>query len=108
MRSVHAPLLARPSRLLASSQCMLLMLPLGAVSRAAACRPAGLVMDESTCRLLTPLSADFGIAASREYELAGFAFLHDFALTENYYVLFQNPVTGASYRGAQHTCSVGR
>lgn len=31
--------------------------------------------------------------ATRRYTLPGFAFLHDFALTEHYYVVFQNPVT---------------
>ena len=28
-----------------------------------------------------------------EYSLPGFAFLHDFVFTENYYIIFQNPVT---------------
>ncbi|KAL4425965.1 hypothetical protein ABPG75_009981 [Micractinium tetrahymenae] len=39
------------------------------------------------------LDQDFGVAAWRSFELAGFAFLHDFALTESYFVVFQNPVT---------------
>lgn len=39
------------------------------------------------------LEQDFSVAAQRSYELEGFAFLHDFAMTENYYLVFQNPVT---------------
>ena len=31
--------------------------------------------------------------ALQEFKLAGFSFLHDFVLTENYYVIFQNPVS---------------
>ncbi len=33
------------------------------------------------------------LVAKRDHTLPGFAFLHDFALTENYYIFFQNPVT---------------
>ena len=29
----------------------------------------------------------------QEFKLAGFSFLHDFVLTQNYYVIFQNPVS---------------
>ncbi|PRW59430.1 Apocarotenoid-15,15 -oxygenase [Chlorella sorokiniana] len=39
------------------------------------------------------LEADFSVAAQRTFHLAGFAFLHDMAVTPNYYVVFQNPVT---------------
>ena len=56
--------------------------------------------------------ADWGLAARRSYRLDGFAFLHDMAVTRNYYVLFQNPVTGAlprcrAVRGASETRAWG-
>lgn len=33
------------------------------------------------------------LCSDRSYQLPGFAFLHDFALTKSYYIIFQNPVT---------------
>jgi hypothetical protein len=44
------------------------------------------------------LDEEFGVAGQREYDLDGFAFLHDFAMTPSYYVVFQNPVTGVCGR----------
>eukprot|EP00276_Gloeochaete_wittrockiana_P001645 CAMPEP_0184670442 /NCGR_PEP_ID=MMETSP0308-20130426/82202_1 /TAXON_ID=38269 /ORGANISM="Gloeochaete witrockiana, Strain SAG 46.84" /LENGTH=511 /DNA_ID=CAMNT_0027117179 /DNA_START=198 /DNA_END=1734 /DNA_ORIENTATION=+ len=37
--------------------------------------------------------SDFHLKQLREFEVPGFAFFHDFCLTEKYYVFFQNPVT---------------
>ncbi|MCS7225539.1 MAG: carotenoid oxygenase family protein [Gloeomargarita sp. SKYB31] len=34
----------------------------------------------------------WGVVRQHQYTINGFAFLHDFILTENYYVFFQNPV----------------
>lgn len=39
------------------------------------------------------LGPDCAPVASKDFTLRGFAFLHDFAVTEDYYVIFQNPVT---------------
>lgn len=39
------------------------------------------------------LGPDLRPAATQNFKLTGFAFLHDFALTASYYVVFQNPVT---------------
>lgn len=36
---------------------------------------------------------EFEVAAKTSFELDGFAFLHDFAITKNFFVVFQNPVT---------------
>ena len=36
--------------------------------------------------------ASFGLTSKIEYELSKFAFVHDFCFTENYYIVFQNPV----------------
>lgn len=63
-------------------------------------RPAGglcrvLGFTNTTGLAALPHPADFSVAAKRTFHLAGFAFLHDFAVTPNYYVVFQNPVTGA-------------
>lgn len=38
-------------------------------------------------------SGDMRAVQRQRLTISGFAFLHDFALTENYYVIFQNPVT---------------
>ncbi|EFN55590.1 hypothetical protein CHLNCDRAFT_134121 [Chlorella variabilis] len=35
---------------------------------------------------------EFAVAAKTTFELAGFPFLHDFAFTANYYVIYENPV----------------
>ncbi|EFN57655.1 hypothetical protein CHLNCDRAFT_50902 [Chlorella variabilis] len=43
------------------------------------------------------LAAEFEVAAKTSFELDGFAFLHDFAITKNFFVVFQNPVTGRSW-----------
>ena len=44
-----------------------------------------------------PFFAEFEVAAKTSFELDGFAFLHDFAITKNFFVVFQNPVTGRSW-----------
>jgi len=38
------------------------------------------------------LGSDLKPVSQRLISISGFAFLHDFALTENYYIIFQNPV----------------
>ncbi|BAC91630.1 carotenoid oxygenase family protein [Gloeobacter violaceus] len=38
------------------------------------------------------LSPDGGVRVESEHTVPGFAFVHDFALTENYWVFFQNPM----------------
>ena len=46
----------------------------------------------------------------QDFELRGFAFLHDFAVTKNYYCIFQNPVTVANtpYLLGQACAGAGR
>lgn len=46
----------------------------------------------STIALYT-LDADLNVTAQYRWEVPGFAFIHDFALTDDYAVFFQNPVT---------------
>lgn len=41
----------------------------------------------------TSSSAQHQHLATAQHTLRGFAFIHDFVLTENYYIVFQNPVT---------------
>jgi all-trans-8'-apo-beta-carotenal 15,15'-oxygenase len=36
---------------------------------------------------------EFNLVSERFQKLSGFAFIHDFAITENYYIFFQNPVS---------------
>lgn len=38
------------------------------------------------------LSPQGEVVAEKWYDMAGFAFLHDFVMTKDYYVIFQNPV----------------
>eukprot|EP00890_Picochlorum_soloecismus_P003127 jgi/Picsp_1/3815/NSC_01327-R1_retinal pigment epithelial membrane protein len=40
-----------------------------------------------------PESGTVKLVDQKIYNIPGFAFLHDFAVTESYYVIFQNPVT---------------
>lgn len=54
----------------------------------------GTLQQGGDCAAAPAIAADFEVAAVKAFELAGFAFLHDFAVTENWYVVFQNPVTG--------------
>lgn len=42
---------------------------------------------------LYELDADFTVLSRHRWETPGFAFIHDFALTDDYAVFFQNPVT---------------
>lgn len=64
------------------------------------CRPHACAVPLRRPGAAPSCCADFSVAAQRSYELEGFAFLHDFAMTENYYLVFQNPVTGEQGRGA--------
>lgn len=38
------------------------------------------------------LDAEFNVLSSSRHELDGYAYVHDFAFTENYYIVYNNPV----------------
>jgi all-trans-8'-apo-beta-carotenal 15,15'-oxygenase len=42
---------------------------------------------------LYELDSALAVVSRREYQVPGFAFIHDFALTDKYAIFFQNPVT---------------
>lgn len=46
-----------------------------------------------TAVTLLELNRSFEVVASRTIELNGYGFVHDFCVTQNYYVVFQNPVS---------------
>jgi hypothetical protein len=57
-------------------------------------RPPACSSPAAAPRTLPPPAADFNVVDKKSFQLQGFAFLRDFMITENYYVVFQNPVTG--------------
>jgi carotenoid cleavage dioxygenase-like enzyme len=52
-----------------------------------------LMATDVTFYELDPATGLPAAGGQASHTLPGFAFVHDFAMTENYYVLFQNPVT---------------
>lgn len=53
----------------------------------------GVVPGLSSTISLFEFNDAFGVTARHDYKVPGFAFIHDFALTEEFGVFFQNPVT---------------